>query len=88
MVREVSRIIDPDHFATQFDDASYDFRLAATAGQFSEILRESYWARGEKLADLLPIAKGLNKEIDDKEVAELVSLIERASELKKSLSEK
>ncbi|MBK7142922.1 MAG: von Willebrand factor type A domain-containing protein [bacterium] len=88
VVREVSRIIDPDHFAKQFDDASYDFRLAATAGQFSEILRDSYWARGEKLADLLPIAKGLNKEIDDKEVAELVSLIERANELKKSLSEK
>ncbi len=87
-VREVSRVIDPDYFGPRFDSASFDFRLAAVAAQFSEILRDSYWAKGERLSDLRPIAASLKTEFENSETTELLSLIDRACQMKESLSEK
>ncbi len=87
-VREVSKRIDPDYFVRSFEEASVDFRLAAVAAQFSEILRESYWARGEKLSEVLEVSKSLHDETPDKEISELVSLVQRANGLRKELSEK
>ncbi len=87
-VREVSKRIDPDYFVRSFEDASVDFRLAAVAAQFSEILRESYWAKGEKLSDVLDVTKSLSDETRDKEISELASLVQRANDCQKSLTGK
>lgn len=87
-VREVARVIDPDYFGSEFDSTTFDFRLAAVAAQFSEILRDSYWAKGERLSDLRPIAASLKAEFENSETTELLSLIDRACQMKESLSEK
>jgi Ca-activated chloride channel family protein len=87
-VREVSKRIDPDYFVRSFEDASVDFRLAAVAAQFSEILRESYWARGEKLSDVLDVTKNLSDETRDQEISEFASLVQRANDCQKSLTGK
>ncbi len=87
-VREVARVIDPDYFGSEFDSSTFDFRLAAVAAQFSEILRDSYWAKGERLSDLRPIAASLKAEFENSETTELLSLIDRACQMKESLSEK
>lgn len=66
----------------EFEDASPRFRLTATVCEFAEILHQSHWARGSRLTDLLPIVRGLAAElVDDPNVAEFASLVERAAEL-------
>jgi hypothetical protein len=73
--------------AADFWQASPAFQLAACVTEFAEILRQSYWARGHNLADVLALARycrgdsegggpGTNRDLD-----ELVRLIERAGEL-------
>ncbi len=87
-VTEINRAIDAEVFKTSFAQSSFDFRLAACAAQFSEILRKSYWAKGETLDDLLPVAKQLLTETEDKDVIELVDLISKAKTLEANLAEK
>jgi len=63
-------------------DASREFRLAATVGEFAEILRKSYWAKGASLAATFEQAHDLSSEFKyDADVVELVDLIAKAREL-------
>jgi len=65
-----------------FDDSNTNFRLAATAAQFAEILRKSYWAKGAKLSDTLEHAKRLSTERSGHaDIAELVDLISKTIQL-------
>ena len=64
--------------------ASSDFKLAATAAEFAEILRKSYWAKGATLETVLERAQQLSKEFKgDADVIELVDLISKAKRLMK-----
>jgi Ca-activated chloride channel family protein len=81
-VTEFRSKIDVRDFAESFEDGNTDFRLAATAAEFAEILRKSYWAKGAELADTLDKAMVIKKERSkDEDVAELVELISRANRL-------
>ena len=40
-----------------FEDASARFRFTAAVAQFAEILKESYWAKNESLADVLDVSE-------------------------------
>jgi len=65
-----------------FDDSNTNFRLAATAAQFAEILRKSYWAKGAKLSETLEQAERLTTERrSDADIAELVHLISKTIQL-------
>ncbi|TET32727.1 MAG: DUF3520 domain-containing protein [Planctomycetota bacterium] len=82
-VSEVKRSIDSSAFAATFEEASQSFRLAAAAAEFSEILRESYWAKGSDLGAVLALAKSVAPEFDnDKDVLEFVELVANAKKLK------
>ena len=65
-----------------FAGSSKQFRLAATAAEFAEILRHSYWARGTTLKPTLQQAQKLSQEFkDNTDVIELADLISKAEQL-------
>jgi Ca-activated chloride channel family protein len=80
--REVSREVDLSQVAPSFEAASGAFRLAACVAQFAEILRESYWARGSNMDEVLALARLCQTERGrDEQVNELVGLITKARDL-------
>ena len=81
-VTEFKSAIAVKDFNKNFDDSSVDFKLAATAAEFAEILRKSYWAKGAKLSDTLHHAQAvLNERPNDPDIIELVDLISKAKQL-------
>jgi Ca-activated chloride channel family protein len=83
-VTEVSRPISSDIFRPTFAAASTDFKLAAAAAEFAEILRGSYWAKGGDLAEVLGIARTVEHERSSQQVIELMDLIAKAAEMKQA----
>jgi Ca-activated chloride channel family protein len=77
-VIEVNQAIAVSDLRADITDAPADFRLLAAACEFSELLRESYWAQDGSYVDLLSFATPLEDEMDDEQTAELVDLIRRA----------
>ncbi len=75
---EVSGTVTGDIFAKRFKDASSDLRLAATAAEFAEILRHSYWARGSNLDDVYRVARDLAYENESEQASELAHMIDQA----------
>jgi Ca-activated chloride channel family protein len=81
-VTEFKSEFDSDKLNRSFNGSSKQFRLAATAAEFAEILRKSYWARGATLKPVLQDAQKLAGEFkDDADVIELVDLISKANKL-------
>ncbi len=65
-----------------------EFKLAATAAEFAEILRKSHWAKGSELKDVLALVKEISNKTDSPEVIELISLISKAQQYEQQLAEK
>ena len=86
VVSEVSYPVVREVFSTRFDNTTPDFRLAAAAAEFAEILRESYWARDASLADVKIVAQSVSDTRRDPEITEFVDLITRALELQEIAS--
>ncbi|RME26166.1 MAG: DUF3520 domain-containing protein [Candidatus Zixiibacteriota bacterium] len=87
-VAEIDEPIRPEVFRDSYGRASNDFRLAATAAEFAEILRGSYWAKGSSLSAVMSEANTLWQETRNPEVVELVDLILRAQRLRQERAEK
>ncbi len=85
---EVTGAIGADIFARSFQQASVDFRLAACAAQFSEILRHSYWARGERLDDVYRVVRELAWQTESEQVDELHRMIGQAMRFEDQLAER
>lgn len=83
-VSEVSQGFGNGTFKSSFAQASTDFKLAAAAAEFSEILRNSYWAKGSKLSEVLEIARQVEHERSTPEVIELMDLIAKADKFKQA----
>jgi Ca-activated chloride channel family protein len=84
-VTEFKSSIGTDEFTKSLDYASREFRLAATVGEFAEILRKSYWAKGATLDSVLERTQKLSKESKgDADVIELADLISKARQLMKT----
>jgi Ca-activated chloride channel family protein len=73
-VDEVAEPIDQSHFCHSFELASCDFRLAAAAAEFAEILRKSYWAQDGRLSDVLRVVGQVEHERCDDQVIELMDV--------------
>ncbi len=81
-VTEINRSIGRADFAPTFKEASIRFQLDAVVAEYAEILRNSYWARESSLADVAWEARRIAEYLPhDADVAEFVSLAERASSL-------
>ena len=81
-VSELSFPLRREDISSTFENRSVDFRLSACAAQFAEILRESYWAKGESLDDLLPVVQklGSDKPGDD-DIIEFTAMVSRTKKL-------
>lgn len=81
-VVELERRITSADISVEFPRTDARLRLAALAAEFAEILRDSYWARDSRLADLVRPAARLAEELRGDEAArELARLVERAARL-------
>jgi Ca-activated chloride channel family protein len=83
-VNEVAEPIDQSYFSRSFELASCDFRLAAAAAEFSEILRKSYWAQDGHLGDVLRVVGQIEHERCDDQVIELLDLVAKADRMMKA----
>ncbi len=87
-VTEISAPIKQGVFHNRFERASDDFKLAAAAAEFAEILRGSYWARGSSLSDVLALVNEIGCENSSDQIAELMDLIGRAMRCGDALAER
>lgn len=87
-VTEFNRPITRRVFDSEFANTSIEFKLAAAAAEFAEILRKSYWAKGSELKDVLALTKEISNKTDSPEVIELMSLISKAQQYEQQLAEK
>ena len=83
-VSEVAEPIDQSYFCHSFESASCDFRLAAAAAEFAEILRKSYWAQDGHLSDVLRVVGQVERERCDDQVIELMDLVAKADRMMKA----
>ena len=81
-VIEISRSIALADLALAFEEAPIRFQMDAVVAEYAEILRESYWARGSTLDDVLAEARRVAEYLPhDADVAEFVGLVNRAAQL-------
>ena len=86
--QEIRQPLRRSTVAKSWESASRGFRLATVVGRFAEILHGSYWAKegahGDDLAELSRRAAQVSEDWPRQErVAELVSLIGRARDLRR-----
>jgi Ca-activated chloride channel family protein len=87
-VDEVSYSVSKRNFFSRFEDGGDDFKLAAAAAEFAEILGKSYWAKGSKLTNVYDLAKEIFNKKDSPEFVEFMDLITKAQKLEDQLAEK
>jgi len=79
-VAEVARPLTTADLAPSWDAAAPRLRAAAIAAEFAEILRGSYWARGNEISALTgPVTRVVSELPGDGDVLELSQLIHRAA---------
>jgi hypothetical protein len=62
------------------DDAA--FQAGRRVAQFAELLRHSYWAKGEAVEDVIALAREAQRGIErDPDLDEFVTLLEKAARL-------
>ncbi len=86
-IYEISKEISCSVTYSEFKDASENFKLSACAAEFAEILRDSYWAKEATLSDLKDVVKELYADSESSDILELLSLIDKANELKQQRAE-
>jgi len=78
-VVELSKAITVDDLLPSIEAAPADFRLHAAVAEFSELLRESYWAQDGNYLAVLELAEPLLDELPgDEDVIEFVELVRLA----------
>jgi Ca-activated chloride channel family protein len=87
-VKEISGSVLKSDFSRRFKNCSTDFKLAACAAEFAEILGDSYWARDAKLSDVYGIVRDIARMTESPQVMELMNLIERADRLEDTIAER
>ena len=75
-------------FVNRFETCSPQFRLAAAAAEFAEILRKSYWAKGSSLADVRAVVKDVYRELDSDDILDLMQLVSKAERIEEAVAGK
>ena len=87
-VDEVNCTISRNVFNRRFDDSSPQFKLAAAAAEFAEILKGTPWSRGSSLNAVYNLAREVNEDMSSSEIGEFMRLIERADRLLEGRAER
>lgn len=85
---EVKRTIDRGHLRDHVSMCSPDFRLAAASAELAEILRDSYWARGSTVDDVMAFLGGYYNEHEDERFAELAEILREVSQHREELAQR
>ncbi len=81
-VTEIEQAILMSQFQLEYAAGSPAMRVQTVVAEFAEILRGSYWAKGNSLVDLVPMADALARELaSDKQVQELAQMIRQAADI-------
>ena len=91
VTREVDEVNHPFYLSActgGFETASDEFRLAAAAAEFAEILRSSYWAKGSSLDDVMKVAAGIRSTAADGTAPELIEMIRAADAHRDALAKR
>ena len=81
-VNEISREFNRVQLTAAWEEASPHFKLDTVVAEYAEVLRESYWAQDSSLKDVRRMADRVSEFFtDDSDVAEFVSLVNRAEQL-------
>ena len=73
-------------FKRRFSQASTSFKLAACAAEYAEIMRNSYWARGSEVEDVIIEANELFEDTDDSQIREFIEMLSKTANLKDQLA--
>lgn len=87
-VIEVKRAIGQESLKSYASMCSNDFRLAAATAELAEILRDSYWARGSTVDDVIAFLGGYYNEFEDERFAELTEMIRLVSQHREELAQR
>ncbi len=87
-VDEQMVVINMNDFKPLFNRCSVDFKLAAAAAEFGEILGKSYWAKKSHLLEVRELAKDILKQNDSPEMIEFLDLISKAEQMEDALAKK
>jgi len=81
-VEHKESVVHVSDLKKSFSDASARFRFSASVAEFSELLRESYWAKDGSFETVLTVASDAVKDLDaDDSDREFVSLVKAAMKL-------
>ena len=81
-VHEIERRVGLEDLSRSFDAAPERFRLQAAVAEFAEILRHSFWAKEHRVADLVPLADDLARDLrGDERVRDFRDAVRRAAAL-------
>lgn len=81
-VSESNKPLKISEFQRDFNRTSPRFQLAAAVAQFAEILRGNDWAKGEKMYNVLNLARSVQQQLPfDQDVNEFVQIVDYAARL-------
>lgn len=80
-IEEISKTFDTRDLESSFRRTSPYFQLDVLVAEFGEILRDSRWADGSDLWDVLEYAEDIADRIERAEVYEFIELLESATRL-------
>ena len=81
-VNEINREFNRVQLTAAWEEASPHFKLDTVVAEYAEVLRNSYWAQDGSLKDVQRMADRVSEFFtDDTDVAEFVSLVNRAVQI-------
>jgi len=81
-VTEIEQKVTTGDISQSFQGAAVRLQFAAVVAEYAEILRNSYWAKGSRIADLVPMTDNIAAALsEDAAVQELRQLVRRAADL-------
>lgn len=79
-VREISQSAEPTNFAISLADADNGLQLAAVVAEYAEMLKHSYWARGNSMSNVWVDVETVSMRFaSDTEVLQFADLVEAAA---------
>jgi Ca-activated chloride channel family protein len=84
-VTEKSLDFETRQMSERFDEADPHFQMTVLVAEYAEILRESYWAQGSSLENVLEQANRLSEDLpENADFNEFINLVHTASQLQRN----
>jgi Ca-activated chloride channel family protein len=78
---ETSQDFYTSQMSPEFNETDAHFQWSVIVAEYAEILRDSYWAKGRTLSDVLDQAKRVSRTLENPDMEEFVNLVHQAVDL-------